>query len=345
MMHIQEKYYLYLLFLVPLFFVIFLWLLWWKKQTQKKFATQRALQKLVPQRSVFKNWVKFFSFVWIFIALVVALANPKVGMKSELVKRQGVDIVFAIDVSKSMLAEDIKPSRISKAKHIVTNIISQLKTDRVGMVIYAGQAYPLLPLTTDYSVAKLFLQGINTDMISSQGTDIAQAVRIATDYFDSEFHNSRLMFILSDGEDHEQSISEFIENAKEKGIRIFTIGIGTEKGGTIPIKDEDGNIELKKDFNDQVVITKLNQPLLEKIAREAGGVYLHVNETQKIVDSVAQILKNIEKNEYETQVFSDYQDQFQWFLAFALLLLLLDTFIFNKKTAWVQALDLFNEKK
>lgn len=344
MIHIDEKLYLYLLFILPVLWVLYFGVQLWKRKTQRNFADKTAMRKLAPESSSFKVWVKFGVFALAFVSLVVALANPKIGTKLKTIKREGVDIVFAIDVSKSMLAEDVKPNRLEKAKRITSEVINILQGDRIGLVAYAGQAYPQLPLTADYSAAKMFLQNMNTDMLSSQGTAIQDAISVASNYFQQETPTSRLLFIISDGEDHEMGASEYAQQAQEKGIRIYTIGLGSAKGATIPIKN--GNVQTyKRDQNGEVVITKLNKTYLEEIAREGAGSYFDGANTQDVVDSIKKSLESIEKNEYESQLFSDYKDQFQWFVGIALLLLVIDIFISYRKTAWVQKLNLFGEKK
>lgn len=343
MIHIEEKIYFYLLLLIPFFAVAYLGLQFWKARASKAFAQRISLSKLVPEHSLFKTWLKFILFVFIFAMIIVGLANPKVGTKLETVKREGVDIVFAIDVSKSMLAEDVKPNRIEKAKRIISETIEILHGDRIAFIPYAAQAYPQLPLTSDYSSARIFLQGINTDMLSSQGTAIGEAIQTAINYFENSTQTSKILIILSDGEDHQQGASEILQEVKDKGIRIFTIGLGTLQGATIPIK-ENGQFFPKRDQNGEVVITKLNQALLEQIAQETNGKYFDGANTQQVIENLQKSLENIEKNEYESQEFSDYKDQFQWFLAIALFLLLADIFISYRKTAWVRALNLFGEK-
>ena len=288
--------------------------------------------------------MKLVFFALVFVFIVIALANPKVGTKLETVKREGVDIVFAIDVSKSMLAEDVKPNRIEKAKHIISQLIEVLHGDRVAFIPYAAQAYPQLPLTSDYSSAKIFLEGINTNMLSSQGTAIGEAIQMAINYFEESSQTSKILIILSDGEDHQQGVDTVIQEAKDKGIRLFTIGLGTAQGATIPVS-ENGQIVAKRDNNGQVVITKLNQALLEEIAQEGGGKYFNGANTKEVLDALQKALDTIEKNEYESQVFSDYKDQFQWFLAIAFALLAIDIFISYKKTSWVRRLNLFGERE
>ena len=344
MIHIDEKIYLWLIaVLIPLFIIFALSMLR-KRRLQRQFASSPALRRLAPDRSRFKLWVKWSVLAVVLVLLSIALANPKIGTKIETVKREGVDIVFAIDVSKSMLAEDVAPNRLEKAKRIAFETISQLKGDRVGIVAYAASAYPQLALTTDHSAAKMFLQGMNTDMLSSQGTAIQEAIRMASNYFDENTPTARLLFILTDGEDHEMGATEIATEAQEKGVHIYTIGIGTEKGAPIPIKDG-GAQTYKRDRNGEVVITKLNRELLQQIAINAGGEYLDGDNTQKVVTQINKILDGTEKSQFDTQKFVDFKDQFQWFLGGALLLLILDLAIFERKTQWVKKLNLFNEKE
>ena len=278
-------------------------------------------------------------------SLVVALANPKMGTKLKTVKREGVDIVFAIDVSKSMDAEDIAPSRLEKSKQLVSQILNNLGSDRVGIIAYAGGAFPQLPITTDYSAARMFLQALNTDMISSQGTAIGDAIELATTYYDDEQQTNRVLIIISDGEDHEGNVEEITEQASEMGIRIFTIGVGTEKGGPIPIKRNGVVQNYKKDNQGETVITKLNPETLQEIADAAKGAYIQGNVTDEVTESITEELQNIEKTEFEAKQFADFESHFQLFLGISLALLFLDIFVLERSTAWLRKLNLFNESK
>jgi Ca-activated chloride channel family protein len=277
--------------------------------------------------------------------MAVALVNPKIGTKLETVKREGVDVVFAVDVSKSMDAEDIAPSRIDKAKQLVTQIINNLGSDRVGIIAYAGSAYPQLPITTDYSSAKMFLNAMNTDMLSSQGTAIRDAIELAKTYYNDEEQTNRVLVIISDGEDHAGEVASIAESATEQGIRIFTIGVGSEAGDRIPIKRNGVVQSYKKDQNGETVITKLDPATLQEIAAEADGEYINGNSTQEVVDKMASALNQMDKKEFEAKQFADFKDQFQWFVAAALFLLIIDVFLLERKTAWVRKLNLFNENK
>ncbi|MFJ1474425.1 VWA domain-containing protein [Capnocytophaga cynodegmi] len=342
MIHIDEKIYLWFIPIIAFMFLVFVFSQIRKKRKQKYFADEKLLKRLAPNRSSFKPWLKFSFLAVIIILLCIALANPKIGTKIETVKREGVDVVFAIDVSKSMLAEDVAPNRLEKAKRLVFETMSQLKGDRIGIVAYAASAYPQLPLTTDHSAAKMFLQSMNTDMLSSQGTAIQEAIRMGSNYFDENLPTSRILVIISDGEDHEMGATEIATEALNQGITIYTVGVGSQKGAPIPIKE--GNTQTyKRDRNGEVVITHLNRELLEQIAQNAGGKYINGDNTKEAVEEIVKILDGTEKSEFETQKFVDYKDQFQWFLAGALLLLILDFFIFERKTLWVKKLNLFNE--
>lgn len=345
MIHLDEKIYLWLALVIVFFFVFFLIFQIIKRKKQKQFADEKLLSKLAPNRSRFKPWVKFGLFALMILLLCVALANPKIGTKIETVKREGVDVVFAIDVSKSMLAEDVSPNRLDKAKRLVSEIVNNLKGDRVGIVAYAASAYPQLPLTTDYSAAKMFLQSMNTDMLSSQGTAIQQAIQMASSYYDDNSPTARILILISDGEDHEMGASEIASEAKSKGIKTYTIGVGTLKGGTIPIVERGGVKTYKRDSSGEVVITRLNQNLLMQIAQNGDGKYINGDNTSEAVKEVEDILDNTEKSEFETQKYVDYKDQFQWFIAGVIVLIMLNLLIFERKTLWVRKLNLFNEKK
>ena len=278
-------------------------------------------------------------------ALSFALVNPKIGTKLETVKREGVDVVFALDVSKSMLAEDIAPNRLEKSKQLVTQIINSLAGDRIGIIGYAGSAFPQVPITTDFSSAKLFLNGMNTDMVSSQGTAITEAIAMAKTYYDDEEQTNRVLFIISDGEDHEGNLAEIAEEAASEGIRIYTIGVGTAAGGPIPIKRNGVLQYYKRDENNEQVITRLGEDRLQEIASQANGKYIDGNNTKEVVEEVTAILNGMDKKEFDAKQFTDFKDQFQWFLAAALFLLIVDILLLERKTAWVRKLNLFNEKE
>ena len=345
MYKIEEPIYFSLLIIIPAMIVVFLLVLWWKKRTQKKFADLNLLQNLAPNSSTFKSVLKLVFLLLGITFLVIALVNPKMGTKLQTVKREGVDIVFALDVSKSMLAEDIAPNRLEKAKQIISKTIDKLGSDRVGIIIYAGNAYPLLPITTDHAAANMFLQNANPDMVSSQGTDINGALELAKTYYNNDEQTNRFLIIISDGEDHQEETKQVAQTLTEEGVKIYTIGVGTENGGPIPMRVNGSMIGYKKDNKGETVITKRMPDVLQGIADAANGTYIDGNITEKPVTVIADIIANAEKSEFETKQFSDYKDQFQWFVAIGLLFLVIDILLFDKKTKWLRKVDLFDEEK
>ena len=344
-MELDESKYLYLLFIVPILVLLFLYNQYWKRRKQREFGDLDLVKKLSPEKSVFKPILKLVVILLALVGLIFGLVNPKIGTKMETVKREGIDIVFAMDVSKSMLAEDVTPSRLEKSKQIVSQIINQLGSDRIGIVAYAGSAFPVLPITTDYGVAKMFLQSMNTDIVSSQGTSLDEAIKLSASYFDDKSKTSKLLILISDGEDHSEGAEDAAEEATKLGMKIITIGVGTEKGSTIPLRVNGVVESFKRDNNNEVVITKLNKEGLTTIAKATKGGYVDGNNTKVVLDYVKNALDNIQKTEFESTQMANFQSQFQWFLGFAFVLLFLDVFLLERKTKWVQKLNLFNEKK
>ncbi|MCC8359395.1 vWA domain-containing protein [Salinimicrobium sediminilitoris] len=342
---LEDKTYLWLLIGIPVIALLYAMVIFWQKRTQRKFADKELLDKLSPNRSTGKQVMKIILLCLAITSFVIALVNPQFGTKLETVKREGVDVVFAVDVSKSMLAEDIAPNRLEKSKQLVTQIINNLASDRVGIIAYAGSAFPQLPITTDYAAAKMFLQNMNTDMLSSQGTAIREAIELAKTYFNDEEQTNRVLFLISDGEDHEGDIEEIAAEAAREGIRIVTIGVGTAKGGPIPVKRNGVIQNYKKDNRGETVITRLNEETLKQIASEANGRYIDGRVTSKVVEEVTEILQNMDKKEFESQQIAEYKSQFQWFLALGLLFLLLDILLLERQTSWLKRLNLFNEKR
>lgn len=342
---LEEKKYFYLLIIIPIVVLVFILLQFWKRSTQRKFADKQLLERLSPEKSIFKPILKLTIWCLAIASLIMALVNPKIGTKLETIKREGVDIVFAVDVSKSMLAEDISPSRLDKAKRIVSEIINKLGSDRIGIIAYAGRAVPQLPITTDFSAAKMFLSNLNTNMLSSQGTAIDDAIRLAKTYYDDVEQTNRVLVIISDGEDHTGGAGKIAEEATKEGIKTYTIGVGTAKGGPIPIKRRGITESYKRNSQGEVVITKLNEKTLQNIASEGNGEYVNGANTETTVAFITSRLNAMDKKEFEAKKFSEYKDQFQWFLGLGIFLLLLDIFLLERKTAWLQKLNLFNEKE
>ena len=343
MFQLEEDIWFWLLFLVVGMVTLFLWNTLWKRKTKQLYASDDLLKRLSPSQSRFKATLKLVVLSLAVVCFCIALMNPKVGTKLETIKREGVDVVFAIDVSKSMLAEDVAPSRLEKAQQLTAQIINKLVSDRVGIIAYAGKAVPQLPITTDYAAAKMFLQNMNTEMLSSQGTAIDEAIQLSRTYFNDAEQTNRVLVIISDGEDHKDLSLDVAKAAAKEGIRIFTIGVGSEKGGPIPLKRNGIVMRYKKNQKGETVITKLNAKTLTAIAEKANGLFIQGQNTKQVTENFSEILNNLEKKEFEAKTFSEFKDQFQWFLGLGLFFLILDVLFLERKTAWLKRLNLFNE--
>ena len=343
MYQIEENIYFYLILVIPLMILGNLFLKKWRKKKQSEFFNKEIFKNLSPFYSDFKSGFKVFLLSISLLMISIGLVNPKIGTQLKTVKREGVDIVFAIDVSKSMLAEDIAPSRLEKAKRLASEIINNLESDRVGIIAYAATAIPVLPITSDYSTARMFLQSLNSDMLSSQGTAVNQAINLSEDFFDDENQTNRVLCLLSDGEDHEFSDQDFSDVTEGNGITIFSIGLGSNKGAPIPIRSNGVIESYKKNQDGDVVITKLMPNLLKELSKSNDGFYMKGDNTEAVVDEIISKLKQMDKKEFESKQFVAYKDQFQWFIGFALFFLCLEMFVFAKKTIWLEKLNLFNE--
>ena len=336
--------YLYALALLPAIWLGEMAYSAWQRKRQGQLGSSELLDQLSPNRSHFKPRLKLFLLSLAIASLIGGLVNPKIGTELETVTREGVDLVFAVDVSKSMLAEDIAPNRIEKSKRLVSAIINRLASDRVGIIAYAAQAVPQLPITTDYGAAKMFLKGLSTEMLSSQGTALDAALDLSATFFDDAAQTNKVVFLITDGEDHSEKGLAAANRAAAAGITIFTLGVGTEAGSPIPLK-KNGVVEsYKKDFEGEVVVTKRNSEMLAQIAEATGGSYQDGNNTQQVLDFVSEQLKSMDKKEFEAKKFVSYKDQFQAFLFGAFLLILIERMVFSTRTKWIQRLNLFNEK-
>jgi Ca-activated chloride channel homolog len=343
-MELDDKKYLYLLTILPILVAVFLYNQYWKKKKQQEFGDLDLIKKLSPEKSIFKPLLKFVVICLAILCLIIGLVNPKIGSRVENIKREGIDIVFAIDVSKSMLCEDIAPNRLEKSKQLVSQIMAKLGDDRIGIIAYAGSAYPVLPITTDFNSAKMMLQSMNTDMLSSVGTSLVEAINLTQTFFEKENKTSKLLIMITDGEDHTEGSDEVANEAKKLDLKIITIGIGTENGGPIPLK-ENGILQgYKNDKQGNQVTTKMNSDILKKIGKSTNGGYIDGKNTKEVVEFVDNELNKIQKTAFASTQMTNYQAQFQWFLGMAFFLLLLDVFFLERKTAWVKKADLFNEK-
>jgi Ca-activated chloride channel family protein len=345
MYQLDEISFIYLGLIIPILFLVFLIFRRWQKKSIRKYFDINTIKFLSPEISNSKPLLKFIIISFALLMLVISLVNPKIGTELKTVKREGVDIVFAIDVSKSMLAEDIAPNRIIKSKRIVSELFNNLGSDRVGIIAYASTAIPVLPITTDFSSARMFLESLNTDMLSSQGTSIAEAINLSKNYFNDENQTNRVLCVISDGEDHEIQNNNLSDIAKGAGITIISIGVGSPNGAPIPIKENDIVKSYKKDDKGEVVITKLNENILKDMATQTGGIYFKGDNTNSVVSSIVDELKEMDKQEFESKQFVSFKDQFQWFLFVGLFLIILDVVVFERKTYWLDKLNLFNENE
>ena len=333
--------YAFLSLIIPGLILLYLMYRIWRKRAIKRYGDSKALSRNLPNSSARKGVIKSsFTFLTLF-ALTFALINPRLGYEKKNVERKGVDVVFAIDVSKSMLCEDAVPDRLRKAKQIVSEVISQLSTDRIGIIVYAGNAYPQLPVTSDYAVGKMLLDVINTDIVSTQGTAISEALTMALSYFEASDFKNQVLFVLSDGEDHEEDLDDAIQKLKENNINLFSIGIGTVHGGPIPERRGRALVGYKEDRAGNPVVTKLNKNVLQDIAHKTGGKYVDGNYTRQAVKEAIALINSQEKKGYEARELTDYKDQFQWFIILALILLLFDALTGERKTVWIRKLNPF----
>ena len=323
-----------ILFILPFLIVLFcVYFLWQKNIVTTKF-NQTTFQKINPNYSNSIKIIHFFLRFCAIILFIVVIAGPRIGTKLKTLNREGIDVVFAIDVSKSMLVTDIAPNRLAKSIQIVSKSIDKLISDRVGIIIYAGEALPLMPLSFDYSMAKLLIKTIDTDLVNVQGTDLSSAISLSNSFFDNEERN-KIIFLLSDGEDHEGNYQKEIDNLFSKNTVISSINIGTESGGPIPFKLR-GEINYKKDKNDNVVISKSNSEVLRAISSSCNGSFIKTQNTQDAVGFIFNNMDQLDRSFQEEELFSDYEDQYQWFLAFALLFILIDLILTQKKINFIR---------
>ncbi|MDR2084514.1 MAG: VWA domain-containing protein [Bacteroidales bacterium] len=293
-----------------------------RKKFADKIGDKDVISKLIFGSSTTIRVIKYILFVLVFVFLIIGLANPQVGSKIETVERKGIDVVIALDISNSMLAEDIKPSRLDRAKQAISNLMDNMKNDRIGMVVFAGKAYMQMPLTTDYGSVRMLLNTVTPSFIPVQGTALAEAIKISMEAFNDSDH-SKVIIIITDGENHIGDAVAEAKKAAEKGISVHTIGIGMLEGTPIPIIQNGRNIGYKKDNKGMTVVTKLDETSLIKIADAGKGSYTRANSARVGLQKILDDINNKDKTVFETQKVTDYKDQFQYFIAAALILLVL----------------------
>ena len=340
MLRFEHPYYFYLFALIPLLLVLYILMARWKRRALLRYGDPDIVKNLMPDYSRKRLFYKFILLLLSFSSLVLALANPQIGSRFEKVERKGIDIMIALDVSNSMLSEDIQPNRIERAKQAVARLIDNLTNDRIGLVVFAGKAYTQMPITTDYAAARLFLSGINPGMIPSQGTAIGDAIDLCVSSF-GESKKSKAIIIISDGENHQDDAVTAAKKANDHDVRVYTVGIGSPEGAPIPMIINGNNAGYKKDKDGNTIITKMSPEALQEIATAGEGVYVNGNSTNSL-QAVLDHIDKLEKSSIDSKVFSDYEDRFQYFLALALLLLICEIFIFERKARWADRIKLFD---
>lgn len=332
--------YLLGLWIIPLLIILFWLLNRNRKKIIEKFAEKKLQKILIPDFSKVKNIMKFGIIIFSIGLLILAAANPQIGTKVENVKQTGIDVFILLDVSLSMTAQDIQPNRLEKAKFQISNLIQKLQGDRIGLIIFAGDSYIQFPLTSDYSAANLFLSAVSTNSVPRQGTAISSAINLAVKSFDYKSSTEKVVIVITDGEDHEGDVMKSVEDAVDKGIKIYTIGLGSTEGVPIPVFDKNGNrIGFKKDNNGNTVLTKLNSSVLKQIASAGNGAYFQGSNYEDQLDKIYSDLSSLEKTEFGVKKVTDYEDRFYYFLAPAIILLLMEFFINDKKSRFFSAIS------
>lgn len=335
----------YFLLLVIAFVFVILFVLYrlWFKKAKSRFGDEKVILNLMPEYSTSKPVLKFVLVILATLFFVIAIVDPQIGSKLENIKREGIDLYLVLDVSNSMLAEDIKPNRLERSKLAISTLVDKLQGDRVGIIIFAGNAYKQLPLTTDYSAAKLFLSAVDTKIVPTQGTAIGEAIEMATLSFGETDHNKAII-VITDGENHEDDAVQAATLANELGINVFTIGMGLPEGAPIPLYNSYGvQTGYKKDKNNTTVITKLNEDMLRQIAAAGGGAYARANNASSGLKRIFDEINEIDKMEIETRQFTDYEDRFQIFLGITLFLLIFEFLVADRKTRWASKFDFFGK--
>jgi len=346
MFRFENAEYLYGLLLIPLFILIFYIVRRNRLKQLEKFGDPALVATLHPDVSRYKPSVKFILRLVAVVFLIFGIANPQIGSKLIEVKREGVDVVIALDVSNSMLAEDIKPNRLERAKRSISRLIDDLKGDRIGLIVFAGSAYVQLPMTTDYSAAKLFLSTINTDIVGTQGTAIGAAIDLAIEKFTKEDEDKRkALIVITDGENHEDDAHAMAGKAAENGFVLYTIGMGTIEGGPIPVYRNGQRTGFLEDETGETVVTRLDAQMLQDIATEGNGKFIRSGGNDPDLSELLDEISKMDKKEFESKRYADYEDRFQYLLAGAFIFLIIENLISVRKNKYLASLNLFGEKK
>ena len=291
----------------------------------------------MPDVSRFRPWVKFLLLITALSSLILTLARPQFGSKISHEKRNGIEAIIALDISNSMLAQDVQPSRLDKSKLMIENLINSFINDKIGLVVFAGEAYVQLPITSDYVSAKMFLSDITPNLISAQGTDIARAIRVSLSSFTQQKGVGKAIILITDGEDNEGGALEAVKEAKEKGVNVFILGVGDSKGAPIPL----GNGEYLKDNHGQTVVTALNENMCKEIAQAGSGTYIHIDNTSLAQEQLNNELSKLQKGDSDAVVYSEYNEQFQIVALFSFILLLIEVCLLERKNPLFKRFNLF----
>lgn len=341
MFKFQHIVFFYGFVLIPVMLGIAFWYFASRRKKMKRMGDQTLIKRLIPYSSRRKRVIKIVLFLSGFSFVILALCNLQTGSKLREVKREGADIIVCLDVSNSMLAQDLSPNRLSRAKYALEKMIDMLEGDRLGLVIFAGEAYVQLPITTDYNAAKMFLGSVGPGMVPVQGTKIAEAIKKASESFSNDEGKNRAIILITDGENHESAAIEAAEAAAKKDIMINTIGIGSQNGVPIPLIEDGAVRGYRKDKEGQVIVTKLNSDLLKTIASKANGVFVQASQADIGLNAVLDKIGELDKTQLESKMYSDYEDQFQWFIGVALLLFLIEFLISERVSEWFKKINLF----
>jgi Ca-activated chloride channel family protein len=337
--------YLYFLLLIPVVIGLFWFATVLQKRALHRFGNMETLMLLMPGVSFKRGWLKAIILSVVLLLLIFGLAGPQFGSKLTEVKRKGIELIIALDVSNSMMAEDIQPNRLERAKQAISRLVDKLSDDRLGLIVFAGDAYVQLPITNDYISAKMFLASINPGIVPKQGTAIGSAIKLAASSFSPQSQTSKVIVVISDGENHEDDPVEAAKKATEQGIYVYAIGIGSPQGAPIPTTTSDSQPAFWKDKEGNVVVSKLDEETLSKVAVAGNGKYIRATNTQLGLLPLFDEINKMQKSEMKEKVYSEYNEQFQYLFAFALLMLLFEFIILERKNKWLTKLNLFGITK
>ena len=340
MLRFEDPIYLWMLLIIPIL-ILMRFIVWRKrKRNLRKFGDPSLLKEMMPDVSKYRPTIKFCLLLSAITILIFMIARPQVGSKISHEKREGIEVLIALDISNSMLAQDVIPSRLEKSKLLIEDLVDHFTNDKVGLVVFAGDAFVQLPITNDYVSAKMFLQNINPSLITTQGTDLARAISLSQSCFTQREHIGRAIIVITDGEDHEGGALEAAREAYKKGISVFILGVGTSKGAPIP----DGNGGYLKDNSGQIVLSALNEQMCQQVAKAGNGVYIHVDNTSDAQEKLNKELSKLQSGISDTVVYSEYNEQFQIFGIILLLLLIVETILLESRNPLFKQINLFRDK-